>query len=204
MQNSSFTGENVKILQRKKCYDSFLKIDSLRLQHSLFEGGWSEPLERELLVKTPAVGVLLYDPEESALVMIRQFRVGMLDNETSPWPLELVAGLVDKDESLEQVAKREVKEETGLSASNFVRICNYYNSPGASSEKVALFCARVDSTLAGGVFGVADEHEDIQVLVLSEDQAKSALESGEINNAMSLIALQWLQLNKATLLAQWQ
>ena len=204
MEPVAFTTDDVKILKRETRYNSFLKIDSLRLQHSLFEGGWSAEIDRELLVKTPAVGVLLYDPAHSALVLIRQFRVGMLDDETSPWPLELVAGLVDKDETVEQVALREITEETGLAATNLLKICEYYNSPGASSEKVSLFCAQVDSTSAQGVHGLEEEHEDIKVLVLSEAEAMSAMESGAINNAMSLIALQWLQLNRESLLAHWQ
>ena len=59
----------------------------------------------------------MHDPYQSQFVMIKQFRVGMFDSEESPWPLELVAGLIDKDESPEEVALREVEEETGLQAS---------------------------------------------------------------------------------------
>ncbi|MCG8415265.1 MAG: NUDIX domain-containing protein [Pseudomonadales bacterium] len=198
-----FSKNDVKVLERKTDYDSFLQVDSLRLQYRLFEGGWSEPIARELLVKTPAVGVLLYDPDREELVMVKQFRVGMLDDEDSPWPLELVAGLVDTEESLEQVANREVMEETGLQASDFIKICDYYNSPGASSERVTLFCARVDATQAGGIHGLDHEHEDIQVEVLSTESARLAIESGVINNAMSLIALQWLFSHQESILAKW-
>lgn len=198
-----FTQRDVKVIDRETHFDSFLRIDKLSLQHSLFEGGDSEVMDRELLVKIPAVGVLLFDPDQQQLVMVRQFRVGMLDGEESPWPLELVAGLVDKDESLEEVAIREIHEETGLQASNLVKICDYYNSPGASSEKVHLYCARVNASSAGGVHGLDHEHEDIRVEVLSVDEAMLAAQSGIINNAMSLIALQWLQLNKQSLLERW-
>ena len=84
-----------------------------------------------------------------------------------------------------------------------MKICEYYNSPGASSEKVHLFCARVDASKAGGIHGLDHEHEDIQVEVLSEAEALGALQTGAINNAMSVIALQWLNINKASLLANW-
>ena len=198
-----FKQSDVQVTHRETCFESFLQIDKLRLQHSLFEGGQSEVMDRELLVKLPAVGVLLYDPAREELVMVRQFRVGMLDAEDSPWPLELVAGLIDKEESLEEVAVREIQEETGLQAGELIRICEYYNSPGASTEKVHLFCARVDASAAGGVHGLDHEHEDIRVEVLSVDEALLAAESGMINNAMSLIALQWLQINKPALLNRW-
>ena len=191
---------DVELLSRTTEFDSFLQIDDLQLKHRLFEGGWSEAISRELLVKTPAVGVLLYDSSRSEFVMVRQFRVGMLDREECPWPLELVAGLVDKDESLESVAQREVKEETNLEVSEFVKICDYYNSPGASSEQVTLFFAKVDASSAGGVHGLDHEHEDIQVEVISELEAEQALKTGAINNAMSLIALQWFFLNRDSIL----
>lgn len=199
-----FTSRDVQVLNRETCFKSFLQIDKLRVKYSLFEGGQSAEIDRELLVKHTAVGVLLYDPDREKLVMIRQFRVGMLDEEDCPWPLELVAGLVDTEESPEAVALREVREETGLKASNLVKICDYYNSPGASTEKVHLFCARVDASVAGGIHGLDHEHEDIQVQVLDEAEALDALNSGDINNAMSVIALQWLKIHKDSLLTGWE
>ncbi len=187
---------DIEILSRETSLDSFLQVDALVLKHRLFEGGWSEPLSRELLVKTPAVGVLLHDPDQSQFVMIKQFRVGMFDSEESPWPLELVAGLIDKDESPKEVALREIEEETGLQANGLTRICEYYNSPGASTERVTLFFAQVDAKKAGGVHGLDNENEDILVQVLSESEVKEAINSGLINNAMSLIALQWFFLQR--------
>lgn len=201
---SKFRACDVKVLARDTRYKSFLQIDTLQLQHRLFEGGWSETIQRELLVKTPAVGVLLFDPQRDELVLVRQFRVGMLDRESSPWPLELVAGLVDTDESLEEVAIREIHEETGLIATDLLPICDYYNSPGASSEKVSLFCARVDASQAGGYHGLRHEHEDIEVLSLSAAEALGAMDSGVFNNAMSMIALQWFAMNKQKLVQRWQ
>jgi ADP-ribose pyrophosphatase len=147
---------------------------------------------------------LLFDPQRDELVMVRQFRIGMLDQEPSPWPLELVAGLVDTEESLEEVAIREIHEETGLVATELLPICEYYNSPGASSEKVSLFCARVDASQAGGYHGLRHEHEDIEVLSLDAAEALAALDSGIFNNAMSMIALQWFAMNKQMLVQRWQ
>ncbi len=199
-----FKAADVKVIARETRYKAFLQIDTFHLQHRLYEGGWSETIQRELLVKTPAIGVLLFDPERDELVMVRQFRIGMLDEETSPWPLELVAGLVDTDESLEEVVMREIKEETGLFAEDLLRICDYYNSPGASSEKVSLFCAKVDATQAGGFHGLDHEHEDIEVLAMAAEDALAAIDSGAFNNAMSMIALQWFAMNKQMLVERWQ
>lgn len=161
-------------------------------------------MPRELLLKAEAVGVLLYDPDVDAVVMVRQFRTGALDSSASPWLLELVAGMVDSDESPEEVARRESKEEANLEPADLIRVCEYYNSPGTSNEHLVIFCGRVDSSSAGGVYGLDDEHEDIRVEVLGYQDAVAATTDGRINNAMSLIALQWLQLNKSELQQRWQ
>ena len=68
---------------------------------------------------------------------------------------------------------------------------------------MTLFCGKIDASNTGGVHGLAEEHEDIEVVVLSYNEAQDAVRSGVINNAMSIIALQWLALNKKSLLNAW-
>ena len=200
---NKFTLEDVEILSQKNCYTGFLNIEALRLKHRLFEGGWSEVLQRELLIKDEAVGILLFDSCRDEVVMVRQFRVGVLDKQASPWMLELVAGMVKVGEGAEQVAIRESREEADCAPTELVKILEYFNSPGTSNEKVTLFCGRVDARSVGGVHGLTQEHEDIEVTVLPFEEALAGVNSGLINNAMSIIALQWLELNKAELLEQW-
>ena len=201
---TEFSNEDVEILSREVCHDGFLRVERLKLRHRLYAGDWSKTLDRELQVKTPAVGVLLYDPERDAVLLIRQFRIGMLAEQPDCWPLELVAGFVGKGEELEEVAIRESQEESNTTPTDLIRICDYYNSPGGSNEKITLYCGRVDTENAGGIFGLAEEHEDIESVVLSYDEARLATESGKINNAMAIIALQWLQLHKSELLKNWR
>lgn len=189
-----------EILERKRVFQGFFALDKLQVRHRLYAGGWSAPFSRELFVRGKAAGVLLYDPVRDEVVMVEQFRVGMIDAMTaqgrrqSPWALELVAGMVDQHESAAQMAVREVAEETGLNILSAEWIGQYYNSPGGSDECISLFYAEVDASLAGGVHGLPEENEDIRVVVLTREQAMSALNTGLINNAMAIIALQWLQL----------
>ena len=201
--DNKFTLEDVEILSQKNCYTGFLNIELLRLKHRLFEGGWSEVLQRELLIKDEAVGILLFDSCRDEVVMVRQFRVGALENQASPWMLELVAGMVKGGESAEQVAIRESREESDCEPTELVKILEYFNSPGTSNEKVTLFCGQVDASRVGGVHGLAEENEDIEVTVLPFEEALAGVNSGLINNAMSIIALQWLELHKAELLEEW-
>lgn len=194
----------IEVDQRETLFDSFLRVDKLKLRHSLFAGGWSELMTRELILRPRAVGVLLFDPAQQQVVLVRQIRVGMLDEGQNPWLLELVAGMVESGEEPIQVAARESLEEANTKPQDLLQICEYYNSPGISNERITLFCGRVDATQAGGIFGLDAEHEDIEVVVLSLADALAKVASGEINNAMSIIALQWLQLNQPMLEESWK
>ena len=194
----------IEVDQRETLFDSFLRVDRLKLRHSLFAGGWSELMTRELILRPRAVGVLLFDPAQQQVVLVRQIRVGMLDEGQNPWLLELVAGMVESGEEPIEVAARESLEEASTKPQDLLQICEYYNSPGISNERITLFCGRVDATQAGGIFGLDAEHEDIEVVVLSLADALAKVASGEINNAMSIIALQWLQLNQPMLEESWK
>ena len=161
-------------------------------------------MTRELILRPRAVGVLLFDPAQQQVVLVRQIRVGMLDEGQNLWLLELVAGMVESGEEPIEVAARESLEEANTKPQDLLQICEYYNSPGISNERITLFCGRVDATQAGGIFGLDAEHEDIEVVVLSLADALAKVASGEINNAMSIIALQWLQLNQPMLEESWK
>lgn len=204
--SKNFDDKDIEIISTSLAHDGFLRVEHLQLRHRLFSGEWSEVFMRELQLKDPAVGVLLFDPDRDAVLLVRQFRVGLCvepSRTESAWPLEIVAGMVDSGEQAEEVAFRESKEESNCVPTDLVKICEYYNSPGGSNEKIILFCGRIDSRNAGGVFGLPEEHEDIEVQIHSYDNAIKMLESGELNNAMTIIALQWLQLHRQELLKSW-
>jgi ADP-ribose pyrophosphatase len=187
---------DVELLERKRCYQGFLQIDRLTLKCRRYQGGWSRVFHRELMLRQPGVGVLLYDPVLDMVLLVEQFRAGCLDDERNgPWALELVAGMLDSDENAEQVAVREAQEEAGIDIGHLIPICQYYNSPGGSNERLSIYCARFDATVAGGIFGLPAENEDIRTVRIGRSAAMDAISDGRINNAMSIIALQWLELN---------
>lgn len=195
--------KDFKILEEKFLYKGFLTVKKYLLQHQLYKGGWSEVLPREILVRPLAVGVLPYDPVLDQVVLVEQFRVGALNDSSSPWLLEIVAGLTEEGEAPLDVAAREVHEEAGLNIEKLKFISKYWASPGGSSEEVVLYCAKVDAKNAGGIHGLVEEHEDIKVMVMPSLEAFAAVRSGKINNASTIIALQWLELNKNKLQAEW-
>ena len=193
----------VQIIEREACFRGFYSLDRLRLRHLQFSGEMGPTLSRELFIRHDAVCVLPYDPQRDEVVLIEQFRVGAMGKSASPWLLELVAGLIDTDEQPEQVALREAVEEANLALTSLWPITQYFPSPGGSDERVYLYLGRCDSLGAGGVHGLAEEGEDIRVHVLALEDALDAVKDGRINNAASIIALQWLALNRAEVRGLW-
>lgn len=195
------TRDDVELLKRETLHQGFFRLEALELRHRLFEGGWSEPMRREVHNRFDAVGVMLYDPDRDSLVLIEQFRAGAVDDAVSPWKLEFVAGLVEEGESAEDVARREAWEEAGCKVAQLTKLHTYYPSPGACNEQVTLFCGLVDSQGLGGIHGLDEEHEDIRVHVMPFANAWELLEQGRLDNAMSLIGLHWLNSQRASLRA---
>lgn len=200
----TYGNHDVVILGQENLYQGFFKLVKYRFKHKLFEGGWSNAVERELLERGHAVAVLPYDPVSDTVVMVEQIRVGALE-QARPWQLEIVAGMLDKQgESAEEVAKRETFEEAGLELKRIQHISGYYPSAGGCSERLELYIGQMEAPELGGVFGVESENEDIKVHVLTREEAYELVKNGTIENAASIITLQWLMLNHQQVRESWR
>ncbi len=196
---------DIEVIEKKTAYDGYLRVDVYRLRHRKFDGSWTDVLPpREVCVRGQAVGVLLYDPDRDAVVLIEQFRVAAAAAQGPAWLTEIVAGLVDGDEPPEEVARREAWEEARCTVQQLETICTYYPSPGAYDEHVTVFCGRIDSAGIGGTGGLAEEHEDIRVGVLSADEALRLLDENRLHNSIAIIALGWFARNRERLRAAWR
>ena len=147
--------------------------------------------------------MLPYDPVRDEVILIEQFRVAALEAPGGPWLLEIVGGVIDEGESPADVARRESLEEAGREILALDPIFDYLSSPGGCSERVSLFCGRVDTAGAGGIFGLVDEHEDIRARVLSFADALAEFARQSVSVASLMIAMQWLALNRERLRAAW-
>ncbi|MEK6735826.1 MAG: ADP-ribose diphosphatase, partial [Pseudomonadota bacterium] len=194
---------DVEIFEKTVCFEGFFRLERYRLRYRLFNGDWSRPVVRELFERGHAAAILPYDPDRDEVILIEQFRIGAMATADGPWLLEIVAGMMEMNETDEEVVKREAVEETGCVVNDFIPLYDCLVSPGGTTERVALFCGRVDTTHAGGVYGSVEEDEDIKVHVVTLDTAFTLLKSGRINTASSIIALQWLALNRDYVRALW-
>jgi ADP-ribose pyrophosphatase len=195
---------DVELLGTEMMYQGHFRLERLRLRHRLFAGGWSKPIQRELFRARNAVVVLPYDPDSDEVVLIEEFRVGVYVNDDAPWPLAVVAGIIEPGETPEDVARREALEEAGCTLIGPLElIADYYTSPGCSSERINAFCGRCRAAGLGGVHGLAVEGEDIRVRTMAFGELRALLDNGAIRNGPALIAAQWLALNRDRLRARW-
>ncbi len=185
-----------EIVKKDLVYSGFYQMEKYCLKHTLFAGGWSGEISRELFRRTNCVAVLLYDPDADKVVLIEQFRIGAVANPERAWLVEIVAGAIDEGETPEQVAHRESKEEAGCDILELTLINRFYTTPGGSSEQISLFYGRVDSTQVGGIHGLDHEDEDILVYTVPFDEAYKMLEEGKIESGIPIIAIQWLALHR--------
>lgn len=193
----------VDILEKTTGYAGFFRLLRYRLRYRLFSGAWSPVVVRELFERGHAAAVLPYDAVSDRVIMIEQFRLGALEAPGGPWLLEIVAGIIEPGETPEEVIRREAVEETGCPVQEVMSICEYLVSPGGTSERISLFCGQVDASHAGGIHGLAEEGEDIRVVVMSADEAIAEMHAGHIKSAAPIIALQWLMTNREQLRTRW-
>ncbi|GAA0084360.1 NUDIX hydrolase [Clostridium sp. CTA-7] len=165
--NKSGTLRNWSIASRK----------NLETINNKFFNGGNETID--------AVVIIAKHIREEKLVIIRQFRVPIND-----YVIELPAGLIDGKESFEEAVKRELKEETGL---DLIEIDytktkeKVYVSVGMTDESVALV-----NCLCDGIMSTEnlEEDEDIEVMMLSKNEAKELLNSNENIDVKALLAIQ--------------
>ncbi|TAN69630.1 MAG: NUDIX domain-containing protein [Methylobacter sp.] len=192
-----------EILSKETVYQGFFRVEKYHLKHTMFAGGWSAGITRELFMRGNCVAVLLYDPHADKVVLIEQFRAGAILNPDKAWLVEIVAGAIEEGETAKEVAYRESLEEAGCEIQQLMVINEFYTTPGGSSEWITLFCGKVDSSQVGGIHGLDHEDEDILVRAVDFDEAYLMLENGAIESAIPIIAIQWLALNRQKLKQEW-
>ena len=205
------TRDDVELLKHENGYAGYFRIDRYRLRHRLYGGGWSRPMTREVFERGHAVAVILYDPEKDHIIVIEQFRIGVyaalreqgFPQHLSPWLLEVVAGIIEDGEAPEDVARRESVEEAGCNVLDMIPVCHVMLSPGASTESVRIYCARVHGPTTSEIMGVEEEHEDIRVISVPSEEVFRWLDSGRFINGTSVLALHWFRANRERVRALW-
>ena len=115
MKNPDFP--DITVLSRTKVYKSFFDVDELELQF----GDDPSLVKRSMVASRKACGILLHNIDNNTFIFSKQYRVGAIDA-GDPYVIEIPAGIMDKDETPEECARREVMEETGFGVESLQKI----------------------------------------------------------------------------------
>jgi nudix-type nucleoside diphosphatase (YffH/AdpP family) len=169
----------------------------LRLRIRLPDG---TEIDRTVEDHGEAASVLLFDPERRVARMIRGVRPGPLLHGLPALVLESPAGLLDEGEAPADAALRETEEEVGVRLRELIPLGAPFTTPGCSTERMHIFLAEyspADRTGEGG--GLADEHENLEVLEIPLAELAALADRGEISNMTLLALVQSLRLRRPEL-----
>ena len=150
--------------------------------------GAERTLDHELYHYKPAAAVLLYDPERSVVLLVRQFRLGAFVADGSLDLLEVCAGMLDAD-APEVCARREAWEETGVRVASITHAFDAFTSPGGMTEKISCFVAPYSSRDREGLGGGVDDDEHIELIEMPFAEALAAIARGDIRDAKTIALL---------------
>jgi len=187
--------ERVTIASETTLSEGWTRLSNYEIDYTDRDGD-THRLHREIYHRTPAACILLYDAKRDRVVLVRQFRLPALLTGEPAWMIEVPAGLLDGDHP-EEAIRREAVEETGYRVRDVRYLFKALMSPGSITEIVHFFYAPVDlADRVNGGGGLAEEHEDIEVLELPFDEALAMIDSGGIIDAKTIMLLQWAAINR--------
>ena len=135
--------------------------------------------------------MLPYDPIKKEIILIQQFRAGVLSRYDEDYLLEIVAGIIDEGENPKETAIRECFEETGCEVKKIHPIQSYFPAPGSSESYYHLYLGEIQAFDGERIRGLENENEDILVKSFKIAEVRQMLKEKKITNGLTLIALQW-------------
>ena len=185
----------VKVLKTEILSDNWYTLNKITYEYQT-KDGTKQTQSREAYDRGNGATILLYNKENSTVILTRQFRLPTYINGNQTGMLiEACAGLLDKDNP-EDCIKRETEEELGYHVTDVRKVFEAYMSPGSVTEILYFFVAEYSKQMQvseGG--GVDHEQENIEVLELLFDEAFQMIESGKIRDAKTIMLLQYAKLN---------
>lgn len=188
------TDPKIIIKKTEVLSDNWYTLNKVTFDYQKKDDSWITQ-KREVYDRGNGAAILLYNIKQKTVILTRQFRLPTYVNgNATGMMLEVCAGLLDQDNP-EQCIIRETEEETGYRITNVTKVMKTYMSPGAVTEILYLFVGEYDESMRvseGG--GVAHEEENIEVLEMPFEKAYAMIESGEMQDAKSIILLQYAKI----------
>ena len=166
---------------------NFVKASLVSYKQNGIKKSW------EIIESHNSVAILIYHKEKDAFILVKQFRPPVYHRNGDGMTIELCAGLIDKDKSLEQIAKEEIEEECGFDVplEQIERITKVLSAVGTSGSEQVIYYAEVDESMRvseGG--GIADEQ--IEVIEVPLKDAETFMYDESIGKTVGLMfAFMW-------------
>ena len=190
MRNPKITIQKTELLS-----DNWYTLNKVTFDYKM-DSDDSEAQVREVYDRGNGAVILLYNKAKKTVVLTRQFRLPTyLNGNTSGMVIEACAGLLDA-ENPEECIIRETEEETGYRLTSVKKVFQSYMSPGSVTEILHFFIGEYHPNMKvskGG--GLAEEHENIEVLEYPFNEAYQMIASGEIIDAKTIMLLQYAKIN---------
>lgn len=164
-----------KTISSKLVYQG--KILNLRVDKVLLPNG--KESGREVVEFSGAVAVVALTTDQKVL-LVKQYRYPVAEV-----LLEVPAGKMDPDENPEACARRELQEETGYTAESMVKLCEFYTTPGFTTELMHVFLAQ---GLTSGEQN-PDEDEFVKLEIVTFIDALKMIFEGKIKDGKSIAGL---------------
>jgi ADP-ribose pyrophosphatase len=182
----------VSVRSRRRLFDDFFKVDEAEVSFERPDGTMTPVVRRLVFERGDSVATVVWHRDWRSLLFTELFRFPTF-GKGDGWLLEVVAGMVKANEAPDAALRREMEEELGYRPEFLEHIATFFVSPGGSSERIWLYYAEVsESTHVSEGGGLSDENENIRVVRMSLDEARTGLREGRITDAKTIIGLQWL------------
>lgn len=189
------------VADRRTVYQGFVTLEVVVLDTEAH--GQPARIRREVHDHGNAAAVFTYDPVARTAVLVRQVRIAVLvSGDGNGHMLEAVAGLLDAGEDPAETARREAWEEAGLTLGAVEFVAAAYCCPGSVTERIWLYLAEIDVAASRGKGGgVADEHEEIEILEIPLGTLAAMADAGKITDLKTLFLLEALRRRRPELFA---
>lgn len=140
---------------------------------------------RRLVLEHPGAAVALAIDDNDRVFCLRQYR-----HPAQRRFVELPAGICDVEgEDPLEVAKRELREEAGLQATEWQHLLSTYSSPGLSAELIHLYAARGLAPADRGDFVLEHEEAEMETFWVPFDELRAAVLDGRVTDAPVALAV---------------
>ncbi|MBX2844012.1 MAG: NUDIX hydrolase [Flammeovirgaceae bacterium] len=185
--------KKVNIIEKKRVFDEFFKIDATRLQYEKHNGEMTPEIRLLNFERGDSVAAIIWHKEKQKVILTEQFRYPTYEKGPG-WITEIIAGGLKQNEIPEEALIREIEEEIGYHVTEVEHISTFYVSPGGTSERILLYYTEVadkDKKSQGG--GLDIENEDIKEVQYTMEELWAIFKAGKLIDAKSIIGFIWLK-----------